>query len=215
MPVAEIRKRQPDVALALVGSIVHYNQEWLFTAAFPGKGQKTIPSPVAIPRGSTFEQLPLAFAHGWRAQHSKQPVVELLKPLIDRFFRCSNQMGRDALLSPFELPLVKKAQPRRQERNDGCSLMDFWWKRRRRPRFVVVFQKARQLVLIIQSRVEMLAHGPGVTVTKAVVEPFVVSVIESLLLHGPFQIPVNFRHKTKVRRFLTNSLGCFGPEWLR
>src|SRR5215471_11818284 len=119
MPVAEIRKRQPDVALALVGSIVHYNQEWLFTAAFPGKGQKTIPSPVAIPRGSTFEQLPLAFAHGWRAQHSKQPVVELLKPLIDRFFRCSNQMGPDGLrVEKLLLPAARRGFP---ESAPACS----------------------------------------------------------------------------------------------
>ena len=58
-----------------------------------------------------------------------------------------------------------------------------------RPRLVVVFQEAGHLVLVIQSRAEVLAHRPGVPLAEPVVQPFVVGVIESLLLQRPFAGP--------------------------
>ena len=61
---AEVCERQSDVALALVGRIVHHHQQPCGSRAVPGKGQKTIPGPVAVPGGDAVEQLPLALAHG-------------------------------------------------------------------------------------------------------------------------------------------------------
>src|SRR5437016_162164 len=122
------------MALALVRRIVHRHQQPLVTSALPGKNQETIPGPVAIPSGNAFEQLPLAVAHSRMAQHRKQPIVKLFKFLIDRLVRPSNQMGRDPFCSPFELSLMKETQPGREERDDGRGFMDFWRKRRSRPR---------------------------------------------------------------------------------
>ena len=212
--VAKVRKRQPHVTLALVGGIVHRHQQPLATGALPGKGQKAIAGPVAVPGGRAFEQLPLAVAHGRLTQHGQQPVVELFQPLVDRFLRTSNQMGRDAFLAPLELSLVKETQTRGQERDDRRGFMHVRRERGSRPRLVVVFQEAGQLVLIIEPRVEMLAHRPGVTLAQAVVQPLVVGVIESLLLQRPFQIPVDLGHEPEVRMLPPHGLGRLRPEEL-
>ena len=82
--VAKVWKRQPHVALALVGRIVHRHQQPLATGTLPGKSHEAIPGPVAVPGGCAVEQLPVAVAHGRLAQHGQQPVVELLQPLVDR-----------------------------------------------------------------------------------------------------------------------------------
>ena len=88
-------------------------------------------------------------------------------------------------------------------RREGCS----------RPRLVVVFHKAGQLVLIIEPRVEMLAHRPRVPLAQAVVEPFVVGVIESLLLQRPFQVPVDLGHEAEVRILLAARVAvAFGQK---
>ena len=78
----------------------------------------------------------------------------------------------------------------------------------------MVFEKARQLVLVIQASVEMLAHGAGMTFTQAVVQTLVVSIVESLLLHRPFPIPVDLGHELEVRMFAPHGLGCLRPEEL-
>ena len=101
------------MALALVGGIIHYHEQSLGIGALPGKSHEAIPCPVAVPGRNAFEQLPVAVANNRIAQHRKQPIVELLKLLIDRLLWPANQMRRDAFLSPFELSLVKEAQPGR------------------------------------------------------------------------------------------------------
>src|SRR5262245_10494171 len=100
-------------------------------------------------------------------------------------------MRRDALLAPLELSLMKEPQPRGQEGNAGCGLLYFWREWCLCSRLVVVFQEASHLVLIVQPRVEMLANGPGVPLAQAVVQSFVIGVVESLLLQRPFQVPVD------------------------
>ena len=67
-------------------------------------------------------------------------------------------------------------------------------------------------VLVIPLRVEMLAHRPGVTLAEAVVQPFVVRVIESLLLQRPFQVPVGLGHEAGVGNLLPYTPGRLRPE---
>ena len=59
---------------------------------------------------------------------------------------------------------------------------------------------------------EMLAHRSGLPLTQAVVQPFVVGVIEPLLLQRPFQVPVDLGHAQEVRIFPPHGLGCLRPE---
>ena len=213
--VAEVCKRQPHVTLALVGCIVHRHQQPLASGAAPRKTHEAVVASVAVPGRCAVEQLPLAIAHGRLTQHGKQPFVELLQPLVDRFLRTSHQMGRDPCPAPLELSLVKETQTGGQERDDSGRLVHVRRERRRRPRLVVVFHEAGQLVLIVEPGVEMLAHRPGVALAEAVVQAFVVGVIESLLLHRPFAIPVDLRHELEVRMVPPHGLDGLRPERLR
>jgi hypothetical protein len=61
----------------------------------------------------------------------------------------------------------------------------------------------------------MVTHRPGMAFTEAIVEPFVVDVIESLLLQSPFEIPIDLGHETEAGRLFAHSLSGFGPEQLR
>src|SRR5262245_50023702 len=178
--VPEIRERKPDVALALVGSIVHCREQSVLTGPLPGDRQKAIRRPVASPGGDAFEQLPTAFAEKRLAEYGEQPVVELRPIRIDRFVRAPAQVRRDSFLSSLELTVVKEPQARRQECNHCRGLMDPGRKGGCRPRLVVVFQKAGELVLIIQPRMKVFAHRTGVLFAKAVVEPLIVGVVETL-----------------------------------
>src|SRR5262249_43190988 len=156
--------------------IVHRHQQPLSILPLPGTGQETIPRPVALPGRHAFKQLPLTVAYNWLAQHGQQSVVELFQSLVDWFLWTTNQMRRDAFLASRELSLVKESQPWRQESDDCRGFLHLRRERRRRPRLVVVFQEAGELILVIQPRVEMLAHRSGVTLTQAIIQPFVVGV---------------------------------------
>src|SRR4029434_11144796 len=141
LAVAKLCERQPDITLALVGGIVHRHQQSVCPWVVPGKGQEAIPGPVTVPGGYTFEQLPLAVAHHWMAEHGEQPVVKLFQMLVDGFVRASDQMGRDAFLAPLELSLVEEPQPWGKEGNDGRGFMDSRKEGGGGPRLVVVLQK--------------------------------------------------------------------------
>src|SRR5262245_62939438 len=104
--VGQVCKRQPDVALALIGSIIHRHQQPFLTRTLPDKSQEAIPSPVAIPGWNAFEQLPATVAHGWQSQYRYQAVIELLDLFVQWLEWRPHQMRRDALLSPLELTLV-------------------------------------------------------------------------------------------------------------
>src|SRR5712691_3358964 len=124
-------------------------------------------------------------------------------------------MWRDVFLAPPALSLVEEAQARGQEGDDGRGRMHARGEGRRRPWLVVVFEKARQLVLVIQPSVEMLTYRPGLPSAEAVVQPFVVGVIEALVLQRPFQIPVDFSHEAEVWHPLPHALRGLRPEGLR
>src|SRR5215471_5018248 len=78
--------------------------------------------------------------------------------------------------------------------------------------FIVVFQKAGELVLVVKPGTEMISHRSRVAIAQTVVKPLVISVIEPLLEHGPLQVPIDLGHETEVRMSLSNLLGRFRPE---
>ena len=85
----------------------------------------------------------------------------------------------------------------------------------RRARLVVVLEEAGELVLVVEPGVEVLANRPRMLLAQAVVEPLVVRVIESLLLHRPFEIPVDFGHEAEAGDLLANLRDDARPERLR
>jgi hypothetical protein len=86
---------------------------------------------------------------------------------------------------------------------------------RRGARLVVVFEKARQLVLVIEPGEQMTTNRRGMTLPQPVVKPLIVAVSKALLLQGPFEIPIDFRHEGKVRVLRMHARDRLWPEWFR
>src|SRR5262245_34193653 len=93
--------------------------------------------------------------------------------------------------------------------------MDLLTEGGRRPRLVVVFQKSGELILVIEAGMEVLAHRSRVSFAGAVVQPLVVRVVESFLLHGPLEIPRDLGHEAEAWDSVAYSLNRWRPEWLR
>ena len=120
-----------------------------------------------------------------------------------RFFRPSN------------CPWWKNRRPGRQKRDDGRGLVHPGREGRGGPRLVVVLQEPGELVLVVEPGVEVLAHRPRVPLAQAVVEPLVVGVVEPLLLHRPFEVPVHLGHEAEARHPLPHPPGRLRPEQRR
>ena len=91
----QVREGEPEVTLALVGSIIHRDQQPLrtFTRVLPGEGHEAVGGPVAFPCGLAGEQLPQAIAHDRLAEHGEQPVVKRLQLRVDGFVRTATEVG--------------------------------------------------------------------------------------------------------------------------
>src|SRR5262249_31822082 len=106
------------------------------------------------------------------------PRVEPLQGLVDGLIQSAAQVRRDAFDPPIKLSLMEKAKAWR-EKSDYCgSLVLSGGKRRCGARLVMILKETRQLILVIQPGVKMLAHWTSVAFAESVVQPFVVSVIE-------------------------------------
>src|ERR1700733_13373500 len=89
------------------------------------------------------------------------------------------------------------------------------WEYRCRAGLVMILQKPYEFALIIKTRIQMFADRSNVPGLEPVVQPFIVAIIEALLLQGPFQIPIYLRHESKGRMCLADYLRCLGPKRLR
>src|SRR6516225_5676606 len=107
-------------------------------------------------------------------------------------------MWRDAFQASFELALVKEAQTGREKGDYGCGLQSPFRKDRRGARFVVIFEEAGEFVLVSEVGLEVSPYGCGMALTKAVVQTFIIGIIEALLLHRPLEVPIDFRHEQKI-----------------
>src|SRR3954470_9432592 len=81
-----------------------------------------------------------------------------------------------------------------------------------RPRLVVILHKARELVLIVGAGEQMLSYRPRVAVAKAIVEALVVGIVEALLVHGRFEVPVDFGHEAERRNPFADARRRRRPE---
>src|SRR5262245_25447152 len=107
---------------------------------------------------------------------------------------------------------MKETQARRQEREDRCCLVNAWRDGCRGAMPVAVLQEAGQTAPVVEPRPEVIADRPGVMLAQPIVESLVIGVIETLLLQGPFEIPVGLRHERELRNNLTNTLSRCRPE---
>lgn len=91
-------------------------------------------------------------------------------------------MRRDSFLTSFELALMEEPQARREKSHDDGRAMLCGVECGCGPRFIVVFQKPGEAILIIETRVKVFTHSAGMSVTQTVVKPLVIRVVETLLL---------------------------------
>ena len=99
------------------------------------------------------------------------------------------EVDRDPDLLPLALSLVEEAEPRREEREDRRRAVHLGREDRGGARLVVVLEEAREPVLVVEAREEVLPDGPRLAALEAVVEPLVVRVVEPLLLKRPTRGP--------------------------
>src|SRR5262245_3578733 len=173
MPV-KAGKREAQPALALVRGIVRRNHEALIAEAFPGKRHETIRGPVAVPGGRTFQQCPAAVTHDRLSNYGQKQIVKMNQVRVDWFLGGATKVRRNSVSFPLELSLMEEPEAGREE-CDGCRcLVNSAWKRDRRARLVVVFEKAGQFVLIVQACPKVLADRFRFPGAQAVVEAFIV-----------------------------------------
>src|SRR3954447_22737905 len=123
-------------------------------------------------------------------------------------------MHGDAHRSSFALALVKKSQARRQEREDGGRPVDIWLEGRCCAWLVVVLEEAREGILKIEPRVQVLSYRTRVTLAQAVVQALVVRVVEALLLEHPLEVPVHLGHEDEPGMPVAHGRNCARPEGL-
>src|SRR5262245_114997 len=116
------------------------------------------------------------------------------------------------LLAAFELTLMKEPQARRQVGDDRGRFVHRRCKRGGRTRLVMVFHEARDLVLIVEAGGQMLPYRSGTALAQAIVETLVVRVVEPLLLHGPFEVPIDLGHEAEPRAPRAYRSYRLGPE---
>jgi hypothetical protein len=72
----EVREWQSNVALAVIGGLVHGNQQDLAHVAGPGEDQEAVVRPVALPARRAFKQLPIPVADDRITKHGEQAFLE-------------------------------------------------------------------------------------------------------------------------------------------
>src|SRR4051812_33950735 len=78
--------------------------------------------------------------------------------------------------------------------------------------FIVIFEKPRGVILIVEVSLKVFAHRPGRPGVEAIVETFIVGEIEPVLLQTPFHVPIDFGHEREARMPAANVFDGFGPE---
>ena len=81
----EVRKRQADMALTLVGGIVHCHEQPFLTRVLPGKNHKAIRGPVAFPARHTFKQLPLTISNRLPLEDPEEFIIKRTEHFVRSF----------------------------------------------------------------------------------------------------------------------------------
>src|SRR5215472_2365925 len=110
-------------------------------------------------------------------------------------------MGRYPHPSAVKFALMEKPQTGRQKADDRRRPMLRPGKFRCGAWLIVVFEKARELVLVVEAGKEMTPDRRGMPLSQPVIEPLVVAVVKALLLQSPFEVPINLGHECESRMF--------------
>src|SRR5271168_1273038 len=123
-------------------------------------------------------------------------------------------MGRYSYTCALELAVIKEAQAGRQEGDHGRGLVLRPGEFGRGARLVVVFEKADELVLIVEAGEQVATDRRDIALSQAVVESLVVAIIEALLVQRPFEVPIDLGHKSEGGILSAHCCRRFRPERL-
>ncbi len=107
---------------------------------------------------------------------------------------------------------MKEAQTGGQVGDDGRGFVHGARESGGRPWLVMILHEVRELRLVVEPGVEMLPHRPGVTLAEPIVQSLVVGVVETLVLHGRFKVPIDLRHEAEARNALAHAPDRVRPE---
>src|ERR1700719_3924610 len=116
-----------------------------------------------------------------------------------RLDRAAAEMGRYPHSRAVELTLMEEAQAWSEIGNDRRRPVLRPSELGRCPRLVMVFEKAGELVLVVEAGEQVVADRPDVALPQTVVEPLVVAIVKALLLQRPFEVPVDLGHEGEGR----------------
>src|SRR5262245_17640660 len=129
----------------------------------------------------------------------KELRVEVAKPKVDRLAGASPQEDRQPDGPSLELSFVKEPQAWQRCTRHGRRSLFLRRKRGRGARLVVVFDEAKEPVLVRNVGEEMLANAGRVVVLEPIVEAFVVAEVEPEFLELPLEVPVRFGDEKEIR----------------
>src|SRR5437660_945821 len=154
----------------------------------------------------------VAVAHLRTSHAGSEAFVVRHELLVDDLPRPPAEVIGRPSAPPLALPVVDEAEPWHEERERRGGLMNLRGEDGGRARLVVIFEKTNGPALVVEIGEEMAAHRGPVLVAQAVVETFVVGVVEPLLLEGPLEVPVRFGHEDEVRPALAHARDGRRPE---
>src|SRR5882724_10756149 len=143
--------------------------------AGPGIGDEAVRGPIAGPGRLRLDLHPRAIAEGVLVHYRQQFGIKGRDLGVRRLDRAPAEMGRHPSPCPLELALMEEAQARRKKRDDRRRLVLRPGKFGSSPRFVVVFEKAGKLVLVVETGEQVIVDRPDMPLSQAVVEALVVA----------------------------------------
>src|ERR1700756_3533200 len=120
---------------------------------------------------------------GYGAEERSVPGGKLL---VERLNRATSEEDRGPHPAAFELPFVPQRGAGQGGDDDGRGPFGRRGEEPGDMRFVVVFQEAQEASLVGEVGAEMVPGGGGVAGHDAIVETYVVTEVETLLLQLPF-----------------------------
>ena len=132
--------------------------------------------------------------------------------MVHRLCWASAQKNRHAYLPAFKLAFMKESRSWLRGCCDCSSLLLFGRKRRCCPRLIVVFQEAKQLLLVGKVSTKMKADTFRIIMLKPVIESLVIAEVKPMLLQLILQVPISLGNEAHVRVRLLNGAGSQHPS---
>src|SRR3984957_19067457 len=130
---------------------------------------------------------------------------------VDGFIGSEAESDGEANAAAFEFALVVKTHAGQSAHQDAVGDEAVVGKNFGAARLVVIFEEAREIILVLVQRVEVIADLRRIGVADRIVKRFVIGEIEAESEEAGFGAPVGFGQKAQIRY----SGYCFGPKFLR